>query len=155
MCERSSVTEHLWPCTWACVPSLCLPAFGNVPCLATVHGLVSQHRSSERSCLSSEPCCFPLPKRSLRPWKLLVSDAGVPLNGIIVGMGFGLHWGSGGNKTCQCKNDTAAWFKLACKKNGLYSELTLRIAVKIKSSLLKLKKKIILEVVNYSRKRKW
>lgn len=57
------------------------------------------------SCLSSEHYCLLLPRQSLRLWKLLVSDAGVSLNEINVGMcfGFGLSRGSGGNKTCQCR----------------------------------------------------
>lgn len=59
-----------------------------------------------------------------------------------------------GTKPASARTTQQPDLKLACKKNGLYSELTLRIPVKIKSSLLKLKKKIILEVVNYSRKRK-
>lgn len=113
--ERSSVMEHLWPCIWgSCAISVLarfrkcsLPphgAWSGIP--AT--GLLVRHRPTQnpaRNCLSSEHYCLPLPKRSLRPWKLLVSDAVVSLSEIIVGMcfGFGLPRGSGGNETCQRK----------------------------------------------------
>lgn len=114
-CVRSSVIEHLWPCTWvSCAISVLarfqkcsLPphgAWSGIPAA----GLLVSHGPTwnpVRNCLSSEHYCLPLSKWSLRLWKLLVSDAGVSLNEIIVGMsvGFGLPRGSGGNKTCQCK----------------------------------------------------
>lgn len=74
-----------------------------------------------------------------------MSDAGVSLNEIIVGMGFGfgLPRALVGTKPASAKgHSNMIGLKLACKKNGNFSELTLKNQAKIKSSLLKVKKSL-------------